>query len=182
MSEGERRARELTDEAAERADQKKPELARQKAARKPTERMRVNRALRKDVRADHVQLPESRQSVSESDWELVRKSRRSKRKERARVREYKDTEESSSGSSDDSARLRRRRHDSRRVDKDKRKTRGRHRLAETSLESEPELDARGARRPRVDDDSIHAGKTLRSWNLKFSGTATKKAAEEFLHQ
>ena len=63
-SEGKRRARELADEAAERAEQKKAELARQKAARKPTE----------DVRADRVQLPYSRQSDSEYDWELVRKS------------------------------------------------------------------------------------------------------------
>ena len=75
------------------------------------------------------------------------------------MRDYKDTEEPSSGSSDDSARLRRRRRDSRRVDKEKSKTRGRDRLAETSSESEPELDARGARRPRVDDDGIRAGKT-----------------------
>ena len=73
------------------------------------------------------------------------------------MREYKDTEESSSGSRDDSVRLRRRRHDSRRVDKEKRKMRGRDRLAETSSESEPELDARGARRPRVEDDGIRAG-------------------------
>ena len=57
-SEGERRARELADEAAVRAEEKKAELARQKPVRKPTERVRVNRALRKDVRADHVQLPE----------------------------------------------------------------------------------------------------------------------------
>ena len=142
----------------------------------------MNRTLRKDVRANHVQLPESRRSDSESDWELVHKSRRSERKEKARVRDYKDTEESSSGSSDDSARLRRRKRDSRCVDKEKRKTRGRDRLAETSSESEPELDARGARRPRVEEDGIRAGKTLRSWNLKFSGRATKKAAEEFLHQ
>ena len=145
-SEGERRARELAEEAAE---QKKAELARQKAARKPTERVRVNRALRKDVRADHVQLPESRQSDSDSDWELVRlKSRRSDRKERARVRDHKDTEESSSGSSDDSARLRRRRRDSRRVDKEKRKTWGRDRLAATSSVSEPEWRARVAHTPR----------------------------------
>ena len=38
------------------------------------------------------------------------------------------------------------------------------------------------RRYRIDDDGIRAGKTLRSWNLKFNGRATKKAAEEFLHQ
>ena len=112
----------------------------------------------------------------------MHKSRRSERKERARVRDCKDTEESSLGSSDDSARLRRRRRDSRCVDKEKRITRGRDRLAETSSESEPELDARGARRPRVEEDGIRAGKTLRSWNLKISGRATKKAAEEFLHQ
>ena len=68
------------------------------------------------------------------------------------------------------------------MDKKKRKTRGRDRLAETSSESEPELDARGARRPRVDDDGIRAGQPLCSWNLKFSSRATKKAAEELLHQ
>ena len=76
-SEGERRARELANEAEERAEQKNAELARQKAARKPTERVRVNRALRKDVRADRVQLPEGRQSDSESDSELVHRSWRS---------------------------------------------------------------------------------------------------------
>ena len=178
-SEGERRARELADEAAE---QKKGELARQKAVRKPTERVRVNRTLRKDVRADHVQLPESRQFDSESDWELVRKSRRSDRKERVRARDHKDTEESSSGSGDDSARLRRRRRDSRRVDKEKRKMRGRDRLAETSSESEPERGAQGSRIHRVEDDGISAGKTQRSWNLKFNGRSTKKVAEDILHQ
>ena len=34
----------------------------------------------------------------------------------------------------------------------------------------------------VEEDGIRAEKTLRRWNLKFSGRATKKAAEEFLHQ
>ena len=162
----------MADEAVERAEQKKAQLARQKAARKPTERVRVDRALRMDVRADRVQLPERRQSDSES----VESKRVRGKKERAGV----STRTRRSSHQVQVTRLRRSRRVSRRVDKAKRKTRGRDRLAGMSSESEPELDARGARGPRVDDDGIRAGKTLRSW--KFSGRATKKAAEEFLDQ
>ena len=66
--------------AAERAEQEKAELVRQKGARRPTERVRVNRAPRNDVRAHRVQLPEGRQSDSDSEWKLVRKSKRGERK------------------------------------------------------------------------------------------------------
>ena len=178
---GERRARELAD-----ADVRQAELARKKSARKSPESVRVDRTPRMDVRAGHGkvlgQQIENTES-DESDWELGRKSKRKERKDKARARDYRDTEEeSSASSSEDSARLRRRGYDSRRRADKKAKTRGRDRLAATSSESESERDVRGSRRHHVDDDGIRTGKILRSWNLKFNGKANKKAAEEFLHQ
>ena len=75
------------------SEQSKAELARQKAARRPTKRVRVNRALRNNVRAHRVQLPERRHSDSALEWKLVHKSKRGERKNRARAQEYKDGEE-----------------------------------------------------------------------------------------
>ena len=176
--EGERRARELADAAAKQA-----ELARKKSARKSPERVRVKRTPRMDVRAGHERVVGQQRDDSESGWELGRKSKRKEKKDKARARVYRDTEEeSSASSSDDSAWVRRRRYDSWRRDEKKTKTRGRDRLAATSSESESERDVRGSRSYRVEDDGDRAGKTLRSWNLKFNGRVAKKAAEEFMHQ
>ena len=134
-SEGERRAKELSDEAAKRT-----ELEKKQGARKASERVRVKRIPRSDLRVNRERMEERQHSDSDSEWELVRKSKRRGRKDRVGAREYKDTEESSSSSTDDSARVRRRRYNSRRRD-DKTKTRGRDRLAATSSESEPERNA-----------------------------------------
>ena len=120
---------------------------------------------------------------SEPGWELGRKSKRKEERNKARARDYRYTEgESSASSSDDPTRVRRRGYDSQRRADKKTKTRGRDRLVATSSDSESECDVRGSDRHRVDSDGVRAGKILRSWNLKFNGKATKKAAEEFLHQ
>ena len=132
------------------------------------------------TRVNREKVEETQRSNSDSEWKLARKSKRSERKDKGRAR-VKDTEGVLASSSDDFARLRRRRRTPRRVDEKKMKTRGRYRLEATSSESEPECDVRGVRR-RLLRMMAFVRRKLRSWNLKFNGRATKKAAEKFLHQ